>query len=158
MPTLGLERLGRVEHDDRALVDDGDAVAVLGLVHVVGGHEDRDVLALLELADVAPDRAARLRVEADGGLVEEQHARRVQQAARDLQAPLHPAGEGVDEAGAALPQPDHVHDLAHALLQRPARHAVELAVQAQVLLGTEVTVERGVLEDEADVAPDLVAF
>ena len=34
----------------------------------------------LELADVAPDRAARLRVEADGRLVEEQHARRVHQA------------------------------------------------------------------------------
>ena len=45
-----LQRLGRVEHDDRALVHDRDAVAVLGLVHVVGGEEDRDVLVALELA------------------------------------------------------------------------------------------------------------
>ena len=73
----------------------------------------------LELADVAPDRAARLRVEADGRLVEEQHARRVQQAARDLQAPLHAAGERVDEARAALPQADHLHHLSHALARRP---------------------------------------
>src|ERR1035441_5601471 len=31
-------------------------------------------------------------------------------------------------------------------------------MQAQVLLGREVAVERRVLEDQADVAPDLVAF
>ena len=59
---LGLERLGGVEGDDLALVHDRDAVAPLRLVHVVGGHEDRDLLLLLELADVAPDRAARLRI------------------------------------------------------------------------------------------------
>jgi hypothetical protein len=39
-----------------------------------------------------------------------------------------------------------------------ARHAVELGVQAQVLLGGQVAVERRVLEDQADVAPHLVAF
>ena len=37
-----LERRGRVQGLDRAVVDDGDAVAVLGLVHVVGRHEDGD--------------------------------------------------------------------------------------------------------------------
>jgi hypothetical protein len=39
-----------------------------------------------------------------------------------------------------------------------ARHPVELGVQAQVLLGGEIAVERRVLEDEADVAAHLVAF
>src|SRR5580693_9309028 len=77
-----LQRLRGVEHDDAAVVHDRDAVAVLRLVHVVGGQEDGDVLARLQLADVAPDRAARLRVQADRRLVQEQHARRVQQAAR----------------------------------------------------------------------------
>ena len=36
--------------------------------------------------------------------------------------------------------------------------AVELGVQAQVLLGGQVAVERRVLEDEADVAADVVAL
>ena len=39
-----------------------------------------------------------------------------------------------------------------------ARHPVELGVQAQVLLGGQVAVERRVLEHQTDVAPDLVAF
>ena len=46
LPTLAFSASGVSEHDDRALVHDRDAVAVLGLVHVVGGEEDRDVLAL----------------------------------------------------------------------------------------------------------------
>ena len=39
-----------------------------------------------------------------------------------------------------------------------ARDAVQLGVQAQVALGGQVAVERGVLEDQADVAPDVVAL
>ena len=69
-----LERLGRVQHDDLPAVHDRDAVAELGLVHVVRGHEDRRAFGLLQRVDVAPDRAAGLGVEADGRLVEEQHA------------------------------------------------------------------------------------
>ena len=53
---------------------------------------------------------------------------------------------------AAVPQPDHLEHLLRALGDDRARHAVELAVEAQVLLGREVGVERRVLEDEADVA------
>jgi hypothetical protein len=155
---LRLERLGRVESDDLALVHDRDPVAELGLVHVVRGHEDRDLLALLQLGDVAPDRAARLRVQADGGLVEEEHARRVQEAARDLQASAHAAREGHHRRAAALPQPDHLEHLAHPAGDERGVDAVELGVQAQVLLGGEVAVERRVLEDEADVAPDVVAL
>ncbi len=112
----------------------------------------------LQLADVAPDRAARLRVESHRRLVEEQHARRVQQAARDLQASPHSAGVRVREAAPPLPQPDHLHHLAHAAVDELARHAVELGVQAQVLLGRQVPVERRLLEDQADVAADVVAF
>ena len=158
LTNLRLQHLGRVERDDLALVHDRDPIAELGLVHVVGGHEDRDLLLAHQLLDVGPDRAARLRVEPHGGLVEEEHARRVQQAARDLQAALHPAGEGVDEALAPLPQPHHREHLLHALARQRARHAVELGVEAQVLLGAQVAIQGGVLEHEADVAAHVVAL
>src|SRR5581483_6795155 len=88
----GLQRLRRVDGDDVPVVDDRDAVAVLRLVHVMRGEEDRDVLALLQLVDVGPDGYPRLRIEPDRRLVEEQHARSVQQAAGDLQPALHAAG------------------------------------------------------------------
>ena len=63
----------------------------IGLVHVVRGHEDRDLLTLLELLDVVPDRATGLGIEADRRLVEKQHPRRVHQTAGDLQPAAHPA-------------------------------------------------------------------
>ena len=122
VPTPRLERLGRVERDDLAVVHDRDPVAPLRLVHVVGGHEDRDLLALLELADVLPDRPARLRVESDRRLVEEQHAGGMHQAAGDLEASAHAARERAHDRVLAIPQPDHRHHLLHPRLdERPTR-------------------------------------
>ena len=70
-----LQRVGRVDRNDLALVDDRDAIATLGFVHVVRGEEHRRLLALAQLVDVVPDVHAGLRVEADRRLVEEQHPR-----------------------------------------------------------------------------------
>ena len=48
-----LERLGRIDRDAFAAVDQGDAVAVLGLVHEVGGDHHGDA-ALDQRVDDAP--------------------------------------------------------------------------------------------------------
>ena len=56
------------------------------------------------------------------------------------------------------PQVDHLEHLVHPGRDDAGVDAVQLGVQAQVLLGGEVDVERGVLEDEADVAADVVAL
>ena len=157
-PDARLERLGRVQHDDLPSVDDRDAVAELGLVHVVRGHEDRRPFALLQRSDVAPDRAAGLGVEADGRLVEEQHARRVHEAAGDLQAPLHAAGERQHRLVAPVGQVDHLEHLVHPGRDGAAVDAVQLGVQAEVLRRGELAVERRVLEHEADVPADVVAL
>ena len=158
VPTCAFSASGASRATICAVVHDRDPVAPLGLVHVVGGHEDRDLLALLELADVGPDRAPGLGVEADRRLVEEQHARGVHQAPRDLEAAAHPAGEGAHDVVRALPQADHRQHLLHARLDQIALDAVELGVQAEVLRGGQVAVERRVLEHEADVAADVVAL
>ena len=160
VPTCALSASGVSSATISPLVHDRDAVAELGLVHVVRGHEDRDLLALLQLADVAPDRAARLRVEADRRLVEEQHARRVQQPARDLQPPAHAAGEGRRRGASRRSHRPTISSTCCIRARRRARDcdAVELGVQAQVLLGGQVAVERRVLEDEADVAAHVVAL
>ena len=114
-PISRFRRRRRVQRLDLAVVDDGDAVAVLGLVHVVRGHEDGDADLVAQPADVAPDGVARLRVEADRRLVEEQHRRMVQQAAGDLQPPFHAAGEGAHQRLAPLRQPDDAEHLVHPL-------------------------------------------
>ena len=155
---LRLQRRGRVQRDDLALVHDRDPIAELGLVHVVRGHEDRDLLALLELADVAPDRAAGLRIQPDRRLVEEQHPRRVHQPAGDLQPPPHAAAERPDHAVLAVVEADHLEHLPHPRRDQRGLDAVELGMQLEVLLGGQVAVERRVLEDEADVAADVVAL
>src|SRR5580658_1120356 len=148
----GLQRLRRVDRDDLPVVDDGDAVAVLRLVHIVGGEEDRDVLALLQPVDVLPDGRSRLRVQAHGRLIEEQHPRRVQQAAGDFQPALHPAGVGGHRAGPPVPQPDHLEHLPQPGRERRLGHPVQVGVEAQVLLPGQVVVQGGLLEHQADVA------
>ena len=83
---------------------------------------------------------------------------RVHEAARDLQAPSHAAGVGLDRLVTPVPEVDHLEHLAHPRWDDPGVDAVELGVQAEVLLGGEVAVERRVLEHEADVPADVVAL
>src|SRR5262249_10867559 len=63
-----LQSVRGVERYDLAMVDNRDAVAVLGLVHVVGCEEDGQALAGAKLGQVIPDALTRLRIEAQGWL------------------------------------------------------------------------------------------
>ena len=55
-------------------------------------------------------------------------------------------------------QVDHLEHLVHPGRRRRRVDAVQLGVHAQVLRGGEVDVQRGVLEDQADVAAHVVAL
>ena len=154
----GLQRLRGVLDDDLAVVHDRDPVAVLGLVHVVRGHEDGDLGALPEVVQVVPDRRPGLRVQADRGLVEEQHLRRVHQAAGDLEPALHAAGELHDDVGAAVGQRHHLQDLVDPALGVGAAQPVEVGVEPEVLLGGQLQVQGLLLEDQPDPAAHLVAL
>jgi len=82
----------RVERDEPSVIDDADTVAEgLRLLHVVGGIDDRDSFVTIEALDAFEDVIARLRVDAYGGFVQEQHARLVQQADREVRSPHHAA-------------------------------------------------------------------
>ena len=76
-----------------AVVHDADAVAELvGLLHVVRGQEDRLAVGV-QLAEDLPQGDAALRVEAGGGLVEEQDGRAVHDRPGHHQPLRHAAGE-----------------------------------------------------------------
>jgi len=80
------QRLRGVERGDLAEVHDRDAVAQpLGLVEVVGGQQDRHVVPGAQARDDVEQLVADPRIQADGRLVEEEHARRGDQRAGDLQ-------------------------------------------------------------------------
>ena len=75
------------------MVDDGQAVAErVGFIHVMGGEHDGFAGAVV-VADDLPEQQARLRIEAGGGLVEEQHFGIVHHGAGDGEPLHHAAGE-----------------------------------------------------------------
>ena len=59
-----LQLVGRPDDRDAAVVDDADAVGVLGLVEVVGREEDGRAVRVADLAQVVPQAAAADRVQA----------------------------------------------------------------------------------------------
>ena len=89
----GNELLRRAQGDEAAVIHDGDAVAeALGLVHVMGGEDDGAAGALQVIHEV-PEMPASLRIEAGGGLVEEQQLGIADQRAGHGQALLLAAGK-----------------------------------------------------------------
>src|SRR5262249_35500093 len=89
-----LQKLARAAtRDDPTAIHDRNVVAEdLGLVHVVG-RENEGFLASLDGLDEIPEVAARLRIEAGRGLIEEQNRGVVHQRDGKKQALLLAAGQ-----------------------------------------------------------------
>ena len=135
----------RSERDHVALVDDGDAVAEpLGLVHVMRREQHRPA-ARAEPEDDVPELPPRLRVQARGGLVEEEHVRIADQRAGDGEALLLPAREPFGPRCALVGQSDH---LEHFVERATAQ--VERAEHAQVLLDGQLVRQVRLLERDAE--------
>jgi hypothetical protein len=98
------------------VVDDGDpAGELVGFVQVLGREQDGGA-ACDQGADELPDLVAAVRVEAGGGLVEEEQVRGDDDAGRDVQAPPHAAGVGLDQAARCLGEAEGVEKLCRAPL------------------------------------------
>jgi hypothetical protein len=112
----------RADGQHLARVLDHDAVAVLGFFHEVRGDDDGGA-AFGQRRDAAPELAARQRVGAAGGLVQEQDLGLVQQAGGHGQALLVAAGQlaaGRVEFMGQVELPQHgVHAFAHSCPRRP---------------------------------------
>src|SRR5690606_14733987 len=135
---------------DGAGVDDADAVAQpLGLLHVVRRVEHRHALGGQRL-DGLEDRVARLRVHADGGLVEDEKLGPVEEPDADVQPALHAAGELLGRALGAVGQADELEHLRGALPELGAAEAVEPPEEQEVLPRGELGVDRELLRDEAE--------
>src|SRR5437867_9326878 len=121
----GDQALDRVERQQRTLVDDAHPVAqTLGLLHVVRGVEDGPTLAS-QCLDVVEDRVARLRIDAHGGLVEQQQRRVVDHGHGEIQAPFHPARVGGDAVARAGGESDEFERPTNAFGERAAHHPLQ---------------------------------
>ena len=119
LPRLSFSARGRVERDDLAVGEERHARAQLvGLVHVVRREEDRRA-AVGEPLDGLAQVARGLRVQAARRLVHEQHARAVEQRAREQQALAHAGRERLDLALGDIAQAHLLEHLGGAARGRP---------------------------------------
>jgi hypothetical protein len=107
-----------------------------------------------ERADDLPHVVARPRVQAGGGLVEEQQLRGDDDARRDVQAPAHAARVVLDLPARGVLEAEGVEQVPRAGLGLRAPVAEQPAEQDQVLAPGEVLVDRGELPGEADERAD----
>ena len=95
-----LEVARAAEREDPPVVHDRHPVAELvGLLHVVGG-EQHGLPGRVEVPEDLPQRQPALRVEAGGGLVEEQHVGTVEQGPCDREPLAHPLRVAADAVAA----------------------------------------------------------
>src|SRR5439155_15392221 len=118
----------------------------VGLLEVLRGQEDGDAVLAREPSDLGPEGRAALRVEAGRRLVEEEHARAVDQRERQVEAALHPAGVALDLAVGSLHQADALEQLVGAGPAFRAWKRLESRLESQMLASGQQPVERGLLE------------
>ena len=153
---FALELVGRALGDDPPAVHDGQpAGEPVGLLQVVRGEQDGQPLVGGEPPDLVPHGRARLRVQAGGRLVEEQHLRPVDQAERDVQPPLHAAGVGADQPAGRVGQVEPAEQLVGPAASAAARAGPGCRPgQQQVLPAGGHRVGAAALGDHADGVAD----
>ena len=97
-----------------------------------------------------------LGVEADGGLVEDQHGRVADEGLRHADALLVALGEVLHQPAAHVGELQHLHGPVHRLRARGARDALDLGDEGEVFPHGHVGVERRQLGHVADAPLHLV--
>src|SRR5450759_2706160 len=145
----------RVQGDDVPTVDDAYTVAErFGLGHLVGREHHGDA-GFGQLLDELSYRAGGLRVQPEGRLVQEHHARLRQEGARDVYALLHARRESTAELVPPLPHAELLEPLLTAGTDVLLAHVVYASEEPQVFHRREAVIQDELLGDEADVPPGL---
>ena len=137
------------------MIDDGDVIAILGFVHVVGGHEHGGADVVTKFADMLPDRVARLRIEAESWLIQEEHFGMMEKSPGNFQTPFHASQECSYQGFSAIPEIDHRQDLLGSSAENILRYIVEASVELEVFFRRKPLVERLILKHEPDILANL---
>ena len=148
-----LEFGGRAGGDDLAVVDDGDAVAeALGFFDVVSGEDDGFLFAT-KLFDDVVDFAADLRVEAGGGLIEEEDFGVVDEGHGEGEALFLAAGQLGVEGVALFVEAEALEELFGV-----AMAVVEAGEEFEGFHDAELVGKRGGLEGGTDFVAEAVGI
>ena len=128
-----------------------DAVAAFGLVHEVGREEDGDAIIAGEIDQRAPESVAGDRVDARGGLVENEHGRPVQHGHRKLQPLLDAKRQALRLGVGHVFQVVSFQQLFDSTFDLICREMVKVRMQLEILPHGKLAVERERLRHVADV-------
>ncbi len=129
----------------------------LGLVETVRRQDDRFAL-LPQESDVLRDDLAAEHVQAEGGLVEQQHRRPVDEGAGQVDALPLASAQGAAAAVEQFGQAEQTGEVLQFGAGRVGRHGVEVGEEQQHFADAEGLVEAGVGGDQADAALDLIGM
>ena len=121
----------------------------LHLFHVMAGVDDGHAGGV-EPAHFLEDVIARLRIDADGRLVEQQQPRLMHQGHAQVEPAFHAAGEGPARSSARSARPMAARISSTRSARIRARQAVEFAEEEQVLAGGQLVVDGQFLRHDAD--------
>ena len=142
--------IGRALGQNLAPVHDEDLRAALGLVHVGGADDHAQPLVVDQLLHDAPEIAARERVDANAGFVQQQQVGGADQRAGEAQFLLHAARELACGPVGKARHVGHFEHAGEAVAARVHRHAVQVGVEVEVFLHAQVFVETEALGHVAD--------
>ena len=129
---------------------EAEAIALLGFFQIVRGHEDRGA-HIGKLVDHAPERAARERIDAGGGLVEKKDARLVHDRGAECDALFPAAGQAAGDLIAPCPSsPENASTQRFFSSSSFSRHAIDAGEEFEVLLDGEIVIQRELLGHVAD--------
>ncbi len=146
---LATQLVGMGQRDEPAVRDQGDGVAFLRLVDVLGGHEERPSV-IAQAMELLPDGGSQDRVDPGGGLVEEQQVGIVDEGRGQLQASLHATRQAAGTAAADVPQVHELEDLAGATVTGAPQDAEQRRDEIDVLARRQVGIQRELLRHVAD--------
>src|SRR2546421_5912750 len=151
------ERIGRAVGNQLAVINVGYVAAALGFVHVVSGDEEGDAMTG-KLEEEIPELAARDRIDARGGLVEEKKGRLVQHGAAESEALLPATGKLRSQAIQIGCEAVELDNFIDAALQARGLQAVDAAIELQVFRDGQIVVEAKILRHVADALADGFRF
>ena len=153
-----LELIGGALGDERSGIDDAGPVSqTVGLLQVLSGQQDRRA-ALHQGTDNVPHLLTRARVEASGGLVEEDERGTGDERDRQVQSPPHPTGVSAYPLAACVGQAEGGQQLVCPLPRPTSAKAQQAPEEAQVLRAGERLIDAGVLSRHPDEAAHRVAL
>src|SRR5215470_14939675 len=152
---LALELVRSALGQDASGLDERDPVTkLLGFPHVVRRQDNRRAPLGPEGGDLGPQADGDIRVEAERGLVQEEHLGIVDERLGEGQPLLEPRGQRVVLRGPVRFEPALLDQCIHPLLQRLPAEPVEPAVEREHLGRPEAPDERGIAARHVEAPAD----